>query len=117
MLFRSPARKPLENMMRALREHTGGDAVAPLLEKMNRIPIPKEMSFFFPSISTWSTDIPAPVATVARALDTTDFPTPPFPATMRARDAEKKRRMSMVCVRCAGCSVNQDRMMVKWRDQ
>ena len=43
-----PARKPLENMMRALREHTGGDAVAPLLEKMNRIPIPKEMSFFFP---------------------------------------------------------------------
>lgn len=43
-----PARRPLENMLRALREHTRDDVVGPLLEKVERIPIQKEIAFFFP---------------------------------------------------------------------
>ena len=43
-----PARRPLENMLRALREHTRDDVVGPLLEKIERIPIQKEIAFFFP---------------------------------------------------------------------
>jgi uncharacterized protein (TIGR04562 family) len=43
-----PARRPLESILRTLREHTNEEIVRPLLAKMQTIPIQKEIAFFFP---------------------------------------------------------------------
>lgn len=43
-----PARRPLEGIVRILREYTNEEIVRPLLAKMEGIPIQKEVAFFFP---------------------------------------------------------------------